>query len=557
MRKEIFFILFLIGSILGPQGLFSDSGLGRVYFNHGERLFRSGDREDALRLVEISLQFRSDSSDAWLLKSMLLSPGKEGRNRALAAAEKAVDVGVWEFYSADEGILRLSSLLTETRRYGEALAVLERDGPPGILSPELSLLRIRCLAALELRPRLKRELDSALAAFPGNPGLLEAAFLYKDPLDPDVSALFALMDRTEKKNLPAFAAFIEKAAAPGEIESLADLYYRAGGRDPVVPCALIEKIPSVRTEELGRFIAFGGHLRLELLRRVIRIIDERGLELIEREFTDFTGTLTVDADRDGIPEESFQIASGKIISWTVDAGGDGVDETTVFFSGGRTPSKVVLRNDDESYSYEYSRYPGLAEVEYERGPVRIRHQIVQGALNLPVLRNLPRNDENPIFFEYRPYTENRIPAIEGLKSASRLIEEFSAAGNDLKRFHIRGGEIRIFEAVRGEGDTEIIVRRVFFENGSPASGLRDLDLDGRFDVREEYEDGILSAVTGAGYTESFWAAALKEWDFDGDGKIDAREYRTGKNRVRREYSSLFDGLFDEVTLDTRRTEELR
>jgi len=54
-----------------------------------------------------------------------------------------------------------------------------------------------------------------------------------------------------------------------------------------------------------------------------------------------------------------------------------------------------------------------------------------------------------------------------------------------------------------------------------------------------------------GFRETFFPAAFREWDLNRDGRVDAREYLSGRPGMRREYSSAFDGVFDAVAADPR------
>jgi hypothetical protein len=79
-------------------------------------------------------------------------------------------------------------------------------------------------------------------------------------------------------------------------------------------------------------------------------------------------------------------------------------------------------------------------------------------------------------------------------------------------------------------------------------GFVDLDGDGVYDVRESYVKGVLESIellagNRTAYRE-FLSKELKEWDFNGDGKIDAREYSAGRGRKVVEFSSLLDSIFD-------------
>jgi hypothetical protein len=92
---------------------------------------------------------------------------------------------------------------------------------------------------------------------------------------------------------------------------------------------------------------------------------------------------------------------------------------------------------------------------------------------------------------------------------------------------------------------------VWYQNGSPVRGERDLADDGIFEARETWKDGMLwkSAVDSDGsgrpdYTEIHGKTLLRLWDFDEDGRDDSRQSTEPDGTVVREFSTRLDGRFD-------------
>jgi hypothetical protein len=82
-------------------------------------------------------------------------------------------------------------------------------------------------------------------------------------------------------------------------------------------------------------------------------------------------------------------------------------------------------------------------------------------------------------------------------------------------------------------------------------GARDLDGNGIFESVETWKDGRLlqSAVDtdgdgAADYTELAGPEPVRLWDYNGDGRSDARQARQADGTVLREFSTGLDGRFD-------------
>jgi hypothetical protein len=133
---------------------------------------------------------------------------------------------------------------------------------------------------------------------------------------------------------------------------------------------------------------------------------------------------------------------------------------------------------------------------------------------------------------------------EKVESASYMYEERNSREPDYTQIvFLEAGKVRQIDILFGGGNKNIVFHRIMFQDGKFSYGLRDLDRDGTFDVREYYdEDGKLGSVivdtTGDGkpdYTESFFPDIVNEWDIDGDGILDAREVRRAGDTRSRSY----------------------
>jgi hypothetical protein len=150
--------------------------------------------------------------------------------------------------------------------------------------------------------------------------------------------------------------------------------------------------------------------------------------------------------------------------------------------------------------------------------------------------------------------EYRLPAGEEERTADRVYTL------------LNGETVRIDEDPDPRGRYR---RYVLFAGGTPVTGYRDLDDDGRFEVSEQYARGALQRIAldqdGDGnqeLVELFEAgsplASEKRWDYDDDGRFDSRELTLAGGATVREFSSGLDGRFDlRAVFRNGRLEEFR
>ena len=106
--------------------------------------------------------------------------------------------------------------------------------------------------------------------------------------------------------------------------------------------------------------------------------------------------------------------------------------------------------------------------------------------------------------------------------------------------------------VEQDPDKQGVFRRLlFFDEGLPARGSRDLDGDGRFEIQEKYVSGRLALLSwdqdGDGntdYAQELGSKPVMYWDYNDDGVFDSREYEDSRGYTVREFSSKLDGEYD-------------
>jgi hypothetical protein len=119
---------------------------------------------------------------------------------------------------------------------------------------------------------------------------------------------------------------------------------------------------------------------------------------------------------------------------------------------------------------------------------------------------------------------------------------------------VRVTELAHGRPVYGEEDTNgdgIMDRRTWYENGVAVRGSRAPVPNGAFTVTETWKSGALASADFdqdrdgiVEYRELYGPRPMKMWDYNGDGRMDVREYPGTGGAVVRELSTAGDGIFD-------------
>jgi hypothetical protein len=469
-----------------------------------------------------------------------------------------LESNAWAKYSALDGGFLLSRLLFETTRCKEALEVLSSLPPEKNLNPEYYYLRASCLQELKDGPAALGEVKSAVTIFPENARLVGLYFRIKKSVSPKETHLLRRLDPDGADYPEALLGYIDATGSREEKLKLSEDYLSAGGGDPLAACVLLEIGAEDGLKQLERFISRGGLSRMDLIRRLLSSeIDDEIRKAFETELGGYSGKTYLDANKDGIAEEIFLFDRGNLLSWEKDDDQDGAPDIKVFFKDGVPLETVLLVKDTGRNGFltlVFADYPLVGSATYRSGLESRHYSLIPGRFYFPVLD--PAKNEKP--FSFQRNVRDVFHPLDGLaKASSEILVRFQEI-KEFRRILLSEGSVILIEEIYARGEEERIKRKLYFSGNLPPRGERDIDGDGVMDVREVYEGGQLVRLEYDPekegkplYREYMVPEGLKEWDFNRDGKIDVREYRVGKTRVKKEYSSLLDGIFDVQTIDVK------
>ena len=501
-----------ISAYLNGRG---DKAVSERYALWAKDAVEKGHWKEALAALERASDFADVSSDICYLLALARSHEKKGRETVLDALNQALYVDSWNIYESEAARLLLAEQLISLRAYQDALDELSRVRS----SPQEALLSLRALAAFR-HDEFRRRLTDTLDRYPRECGPVRVFFSFlsnenaagrnagRDDLellelvirrlpvlllrDPELAWMAApfMRDIDEAKRLVSAYRAVNKPAAASlpaalhlgvidEESALEELF--AGDEDSRQALNI----------NLALLDAIWGLLRREELRSLFR-----------RNLSAYTGVLTEDADRDGIPETTTEYREGVLAFYTYDANQNGIPDMTVYFEAGNPRRARVVFPPESSHglpgkeaNIQWERYPAVLETEldgvcfiprpldFHYSPVKFTELMQSGLLF-------------PIWDPLSPSLTRRVLVGRALR-VERPSLEFSG-GREVVELN-QGIPVRAREYM---GD--MMVSETEFIRGRPQLQRVDMDLDGRMETVRHFR-------------RNYRPVELEElWDYDRD-----------------------------------------
>ena len=503
-----FFLLYPIFKVC-PQGIDpvsgfltggQDSAVAQRYAQWAKNAADQGRWSEALAALERASDFADVSSDISYLLALARSQENRGRARVLQALNQALYVDNWNLFSREEASLLKADTLIALRAFPQALQELSMVRK----SPEEALLTLRALVnfrpeefrlymaeTLDRYPResepvrfffgyIKNEHDAGRNPRRDDLELLELALRRLPVLlisDPELAWMAApfMRDRAEAVRLVlAYRAVNEPVPASLPAALLLGLVDEESALDELFTDAGESGIDRALLEEVW-----------ELLR-----LDE-SRELLRRNLSSYTGVITEDADRDGIPETFAEYSNGMLLLCSYDANQDDVPDLTIFFEAGDPRRALVAMPPETSRTSGMPDSDGLsrgAELRWERYPALLDVEL-DGAVFIP----------RPLDFHYSPFIFEELwgsgllfPIKDPLSAPlTRRLLVSNALRVERSSLEFNGGT-EVIELNQGipvrarEYVGDLMVSETEFLRGRPRLQRVDLNLDGRMDTLRRF-----------------------------------------------------------------------
>ena len=420
--------------------------------------------------------------------------------------------------------------------------------------PETSLL----LAAVYEREgntgALQRLLTDAQAKFPLEDrfSLIAAAMFERGGRRSAARQLIMTQLDAHPGSLPLLLRAAELEPGPAATVAAVDRYTGRGGKDPLAAVLALESAAGNPRKYLSQFIDNGGLSREDLVERVAAAVRARRdlTASFRSALSRFSGNRDLDPQGDGYYQERWVFDAGSLLSWVRDTHKDGLPEYTAAFKGGMPVSLTVRAGADTILTLSYNTYPFVdsAKLSAPGGETARTFLLVPYEMKFPFLagRALPVPAGLAALAARSPGS----PSVDRILRSSYIVEDLTSEGGVTRRTDLLRGN-PVFMEEKTQAGESAFDHLVWYQDGQPVRGERDLDGSGRFSVSETWRDGRLAGIAvdtnGDGkvdYREQYFPSRMKSWDYDEDGVDDAREYPAGPDTIVRDFSTGRNGVFD-------------
>jgi hypothetical protein len=501
-----------------------------------------------------------DPTDADILYLSALASVKrsEPLDLALGRLDAALATGRFSYYGKWDARILKAELLARERRWRPALDALGNPDPIALADPAYALVRARVLAlsgdgrafAQAIADALRRFPDDTAAArlFLVRAGRLPASDAARTDLQTILSRLASYAENDPE--LPVLAApYMESLASRKD----AVLAYRASGLSSAAASLRALEYGIIGEAAAAAELLSGAYpLTLADLDSLYALAGSPdGRKAVHAALSAWSGTILVDADSDGVYEGSIILDKGLVSLYELDSRQEGaIDESAAFSDG--LPSSLRLSRPSLTLTVSYSRYPAVSSVSFaEKGETRTYSFAPEAYSFAPIeMRLFSGSGRSSLYLPHAVALAD--PGEKGCLSAALSVE---TKGGELRKLVLVDGGKPI-SAVSYEGNR--VYSTIVYERGAPVLERVDSDGDGRFETERGFAQGddgqwkiawLRTDEDGDGvfeYSEKTLPPFTKEWDFDGNGSVDARSTVLADGAIRTQYSSHLDGKLDEI-----------
>jgi hypothetical protein len=551
-------ILSLALICLGLRGALAQGlpSVARALLDEARQSAGLGDWSAAYSLLTDAREAEPANSDVLYLRALASMRQGLPLGEALGDLNAALAAGRYSYYSTRDVSTLKAELLLRERKWREALAALGPPSPEAGVDPAYRLARAKAFAGLRDGAAFAAEISASLDRFPDNPAFPRLFIERSGSLPPMAGA--RAIGAAIAKRLPAYADSdpeLSVLAAPllPDISAKRDvvLAFRASGKkSPAATLRALEYGIIGEADAAAELLSGSESVSLRDLSSLLSLSGSpAGRDAVTKAILAWSGRLEVDFDGDGVAESSFGLAQGLVTDWESQSAQDGVMDLSASFAGG-IPVRASVSRDGLKVDIAYSSFPSVSAISFTDRDEKRGYYFGPDAFSFAPLsmKAFAGSGRDAIMFPYPAPA----PEIGELACASAALSASVEKGSTRTVTILDKGVP--LSATSYEGGRAVSVTT--YSRGSPSIERVDSDGDGRFETELRFAPDSGSAgpswmrldSDGDGvfeYREQLAFPFRKEWDYDGDGLVDAAQFQLPDGSVQEDFSSALDGRLDE------------
>lgn len=480
------------------------------YLQLAKQNFSDKKWNEAESASKIGLAYDDSIADLWYINAAAKMNRGDKKSEVLSLVSKSLSGGGdWVDYNRDGARILYADLLCSTRKFSEAVSVLDQN--PFIYSSDAEFIRAKAYyneRTSESIEKARLKIDAARRVYPKDwrfPRLFysfEYALLNENSGDENFKA-----DELVQKIADSFFASISNySKSDAEIELLSSFFVEnpeqklrsvkafnaRGEKSPLYPALALEFGLIDERAALDYFYGFSDKsVFLPVLRQFIKSIKdgENKKELCEY-LNSYSGTLLIDTDGDLAANMTVKYERGRPMSISYDADEDDENDWSCECDFG-VPLNLSLASPPLKIAYE--NWPFIRQVGYNLSSENSSLGNLSFDIVADSLAWCPFSIEAEQTARKELGIDFFIPAIDNSKnlalSAEKIIESAMSCTVPSKERKNASVTVALLNGLAQEavysadGKTYAVAK---FENGLPVNRLVDMDGDGIFETAEEY-----------------------------------------------------------------------
>ena len=525
--------------------------LSGVYVDQARSALSSGDLKTVAGLLPIALEFNPQNSDALYLRALLDEKRGGDIPSTISSLKAALDSDHWTAFSPNDAIAKLAPLLIRTKAYSAALNLLQGMGTT---SADHLYYISEALIGNGNDFQARNLLEQAERSYPKDSRFIDLRLR----IDPAYRTQMAQTFLRSPGSVTGSTAtrLIEYTADPTIAARLIGEFDRQFGSTPVVFAYSLLAGKAITSAQIDTYVKDNLLSNGDLTERLFaHIAPGPEKSYLAKKVSEFTGTVTLDTNHDGIPEESATYSAGILQHLSVDKNQNGVNEYEVSFASG-TPAGLTLLSHGTLFQLTYGDYPFLASAEFAEAGRKTLYTLEPGQVSFPLFGARTAIPSGPAHFPPVVDPPYSIGKKELFAFASEVQTTQGTQSTPVSVWKKSLGDILVLEKEWNGGR---YAYKAVYHHGEETSAEIDVDNDGYYEVKEHFKNGKLEKLTYDGthkgipeFTLTMTPYPVLSWDFNQDGLIDEVEKQVSPTTTILEFSTKMNGAFDVVTKEVKK-----